>query len=124
EHWANAQNQGIAAAKNMLGAAIPYDRLPYFFSDQYDVGMEYTGYASEWDRVVFRGDPTTHEFIAFWIAGEHVVAAMNANAWDVAEPLQALIRAGQPVDEAQLIDVDVPLETLVSSPNDRQKTRQ
>ena len=123
EHWANAQNQGIAAAKNMLGAATPYDRLPYFFSDQYDLGMEYIGNASEWDRVVFRGNPATHEFIAFWITGERVIAAMNANTWDVAEPLQALIRAGQPVDEAQLIDVDVPLEALVSSPNDRQRTR-
>jgi len=124
EHWANARNQGIAAAKNMLGAATPYDRLPYFFSDQYDVGMEYTGFAGEWDRVVFRGDPATHEFIAFWIAGERVVAAMNANVWDVAEPLQTLIRAGQPIDEEQLIDVDVPLEALASSANDRQQARQ
>jgi 3-phenylpropionate/trans-cinnamate dioxygenase ferredoxin reductase subunit len=119
EHWANAQNQGIAAAKNMLGAALSYDRVPYFFSDQYDLGMEYSGHASSWDRVVFRGDPASREFIAFWIAGDQVVAAMNANVWDVTEPLQALIRAREPVDESRLADPDVPLEALVG-PHDRE----
>lgn len=111
-HWANAQNQGIVAAKNMLGAAIPYDRVPYFFSDQYDLGMEYSGYAPSWDRVVFRGDPQTREFIAFWISHDRVVATMNANVWDVAEPLRALIEAGQAVDEARLADPHVPLDRL------------
>jgi 3-phenylpropionate/trans-cinnamate dioxygenase ferredoxin reductase subunit len=123
EHWANAQNQGVAAAKNMLGAAVPYDRVPYFYSDQYDLGMEYRGFATKWDRVAFRGDPATHEFIAFWIAGERVVAAMNANLWDVAEPLETLIRAGQPVNESRLVDTDVPLEALVPSSKDREGAR-
>ena len=67
EHWANALEQGPVAARNMLGGDAVYDRLPYFFSDQYDVGMEYTGLARSWDRVVFRGDPASREFIAFWI---------------------------------------------------------
>ena len=67
EHWANALHQGPAAARNMLGRADAYDRLPYFFSDQYDVGMEYSGFARRWDRVVFRGDPASREFIAFWM---------------------------------------------------------
>lgn len=57
EHWANALNQPATAAQAMLGKPASYDRLPYFFSDQYDVGMEYTGYAESWDGVVFRGDP-------------------------------------------------------------------
>ncbi len=122
EHWANAQNQGIVAAKNMLGAAIPYNRVPYFFSDQYDLGMEYSGYASSWDRVAFRGDPATREFIAFWIAGNQVVAAMNANVWDVTETLQALVRSQQPVDESRLVNPDVPLEALVG-PLDRAVAR-
>jgi 3-phenylpropionate/trans-cinnamate dioxygenase ferredoxin reductase subunit len=115
EHWANAQNQGIAAAKNMLDAAIPYDRIPYFFSDQYDLGMEYTGYTTSWDRVVFRGDPKSRKFIAFWISDERVVAAMNANIWDVVEPLQALIIAGQPVDDALLVDPAVPVDALAAA---------
>ena len=69
EHWANALNQGPAAARSMLGHGGAYERLPYFFSDQYEVGMEYTGFARDWDRVVFRGDPATREFIAFWLGG-------------------------------------------------------
>jgi 3-phenylpropionate/trans-cinnamate dioxygenase ferredoxin reductase subunit len=64
EHWANALNQSPVAARNMLGRSESYDRLPYFFSDQYDVGMEYSGFARTWDRVVFRGDPASREFIA------------------------------------------------------------
>jgi 3-phenylpropionate/trans-cinnamate dioxygenase ferredoxin reductase component len=112
EHWANAKNQGVAAARNMLDAAIPYDRVPYFFSDQYDLGMEYSGYAPSWDRVVFRGDPQAREFIAFWMADDRVVAAMNANVWDVVEPLRSLLEAHHPVDESQLVDPDVPLDAL------------
>jgi 3-phenylpropionate/trans-cinnamate dioxygenase ferredoxin reductase component len=109
EHWANALNQGPAAARNMLGGAEPYDRLPYFFSDQYDVGMEYSGYARTWDRVVFRGDPANREFIAFWLVEDRVVAGMNVNVWDVTEPIQALIRDRVPVDDRRLADTDIPL---------------
>jgi 3-phenylpropionate/trans-cinnamate dioxygenase ferredoxin reductase subunit len=112
EHWANALNQGPAAARNMLDRAEPYDTIPYFFSDQYDVGMEYAGFAREWDRVVFRGDPATREFIAFWLAGDRVVAGMNVNVWDVTDHIQRLIRARVAVDDRRLADPDVPLETL------------
>ena len=109
EHWANALNQGPAAARAMLGRDEPYERLPYFFSDQYDVGMEYSGYAREWDRVVFRGDPATREFIAFWMAAAACVAGMNVNVWDVTDTIQALIRERVPVDDRRLADPDVPL---------------
>jgi 3-phenylpropionate/trans-cinnamate dioxygenase ferredoxin reductase subunit len=109
EHWANALNQGPAAARNMLGKAEPYERLPYFFSDQYDVGMEYSGYATRWDEVVFRGDPATREFIAFWVEDGRVVAGMNVNVWEVTDPIQALIRSREPVDLARLRDPDVTL---------------
>jgi 3-phenylpropionate/trans-cinnamate dioxygenase ferredoxin reductase component len=113
EHWANALHQGPAAARAMLGQADAYDRLPYFFSDQYDVGMEYAGFAREWDRVVFRGDPAAREFIAFWLVGQHVVAGMNVNMWDVTDTIQSLIRERAPVDDRRLADPDVPLEDLV-----------
>ena len=96
EHWANALHQGPVAARNMLGAGQAYDRLPYFFSDQYDVGMEYSGFARTWDRVVFRGDPASREFIAFWLAGDRVLAGMNVNVWDVIDPIQRLIRERAP----------------------------
>jgi 3-phenylpropionate/trans-cinnamate dioxygenase ferredoxin reductase component len=113
EHWANALNQGPAAARNMLGESAPYDRIPYFFSDQYDVGMEYSGYATDWDEVAFRGDPASREFIAFWLKDERVLAGMNVNVWDVNEHIQALIRARRQIDRARLADADVPLADLV-----------
>ncbi len=113
EHWDNALHQGPAAARGMLGSAERYERLPYFFSDQYDVGMEYSGHATSWDRVVVRGDPASREFIAFWLAGGRVVAGMNVNVWDVNEPIQALVRSGRAIDERRLADPDVPLTDLI-----------
>jgi 3-phenylpropionate/trans-cinnamate dioxygenase ferredoxin reductase subunit len=112
EHWANALNQGPAAARSMLGEAAAYERLPYFFSDQYEVGMEYTGFARAWDRVVFRGDPATREFIAFWMVEDRVVAGMNVNVWDVTDPIKRLVGERVAVDDRRLADPDVPLEEL------------
>jgi 3-phenylpropionate/trans-cinnamate dioxygenase ferredoxin reductase subunit len=88
EHWANALNQGPAAARSMLGRDVSYERIPYFFSDQYDVGMEYSGYAERWDEVVFRGNPDDGEFVAFWLADGRVLAGMNVNVWDVNQHIQ------------------------------------
>jgi 3-phenylpropionate/trans-cinnamate dioxygenase ferredoxin reductase subunit len=112
EHWANALRQGPVAARNMLGAEEPYDCLPYFFSDQYEVGMEYSGFALSWDRVVFRGDPASREFVAFWLAGNRVLAGMNVNVWNVVDPIQRLIHDRIAVDDWRLSDPDVPLEHL------------
>jgi len=112
EHWANALHQGPAAAQAMLGQRVSYDRIPYFYSDQYDVGMEYSGYAPQWDEVVFRGDRAGGEFIAFWLRDGRVAAGMNVNVWDVNEHVQALIRSRRPVEVAALTDPDVPLDLL------------
>ncbi len=114
EHWANALNQGPAAARAMLGKGTAYDRLPYFFSDQYDVGMEYSGHATDWDRIVIRGDADSRAFIAFWLKDERVVAGMNVNVWDVTDPIQSLIRGRARLDPAALADPDMPLEDLPS----------
>jgi 3-phenylpropionate/trans-cinnamate dioxygenase ferredoxin reductase component len=114
EHWANALNQPRTAARAMLGKAASYERLPYFFSDQYDVGMEYSGYATQWDEVVLRGAPEGREFIAFWLNGGRVVAGMNVNVWEVTDALQALIRSREPVAAKLLRDTDVPLEELTT----------
>ena len=119
EHWANALNQGPAAARAMLGQQVSYDRIPYFFSDQYEVGMEYSGYATEWEQVVFRGEPDGGEFIAFWLRDGRVLAGMNVNVWDVNEHVQALIRSRTPVDVAALRDRDTPLDSLVAQPTPR-----
>jgi 3-phenylpropionate/trans-cinnamate dioxygenase ferredoxin reductase subunit len=112
EHWANALEQGPAAARNMLGRADPFARLPYFFSDQYDVGMEYTGYAPTWDRVVFRGDPASREFIAFWLTADRVVAGMSVNTWNMMDQIQRLIAGRVAVDDLRLANPDVPLDAL------------
>jgi 3-phenylpropionate/trans-cinnamate dioxygenase ferredoxin reductase component len=112
EHWANALNQGPAAARAMLSEEVSYDRIPYFFSDQYDVGMEYSGYATSWDEVVFRGKREDGEFIAFWLHDGRVVAGMNVNVWDVNEHVQALIRSRREIDAGALADPDTPLESL------------
>jgi 3-phenylpropionate/trans-cinnamate dioxygenase ferredoxin reductase component len=112
EHWHNALEQGPAAARSMLGGDDPYDRIPYFFSDQYDVGMEYAGHATEWDEVVFRGDVEAREFIAFWVKDGRLLAGMNVNVWDVTDDIQALIRGGAQVDPAKLRDPDVELASL------------
>ncbi|MBX6357626.1 MAG: FAD-dependent oxidoreductase [Micromonosporaceae bacterium] len=127
EHWANARHSGVAAAKAMLGQPVRYDRVPYFYTDQYtshpSIGMEYAGWAlpGEYDEVVFRGDPAVRpdaspEFIAFWLKGGCVLAGMNVNVWDVQENIQALVRAGyagKQVDPKKLSDPDVPLSELV-----------
>jgi 3-phenylpropionate/trans-cinnamate dioxygenase ferredoxin reductase component len=112
EHWSSALNQGPVAARNMLGTRTPYEQIPYFYSDQYDIGMEYSGYASGWDQVVFRGDPAGREFIAFWLNDGRVVAGMNVNVWDVADSIAALVAAGGHVDLSRLLDPDVELATL------------
>jgi NADPH-dependent 2,4-dienoyl-CoA reductase/sulfur reductase-like enzyme len=123
EHWANALNGGPAAARSMLGRTEPYARVPYFFSDQYDLGMEYTGWViPNGDiQVVFRGEPAVidgaaPEFIAFWVRDGAVLAGMNANVWDVTETIADLVRAGlngRTVDLAALADPEVPLGDLL-----------
>ena len=117
EHWANALEQGPAAARSMLGRDVSYDKVPYFFSDQYDVGMEYAGLHDPGsDELVVRGDMSSGEFIAFWLRGDTLVAGMNVNVWDVNEPIQALVHDRATVDRARLADPDVPLEEVSSSP--------
>ena len=100
EHWANARRQGAAVAATMLGGTTAYDRLPYFFSDQYDLGMEYTGWVEPggYDQVVLRGDPASGQFLAFWLSGGRVLAGMNVNTWDVTGDIETLVRSQAAVD--------------------------
>ena len=116
EHWANALHQPQTAAAAMLGREAVYDRVPYFYTDQYDLSMEYTGYAGPGgcDEVIFRGDVGKREFIAFWMSGGRVVAGMNVNIWDVTDTIADLVRSGKTADPARLADPAVPLEELTS----------
>ncbi|MFF1400308.1 NAD(P)/FAD-dependent oxidoreductase [Streptomyces sp. NPDC058287] len=115
EHWANALNGGPAAARAMLGQEVTYDRVPYFFSDQYDVGLEYSGWAppGSYDQVVIRGDAGKRQFIAFWLKDGRVLAGMNMNVWDVTESIQALIRTGVRPGAERLADPSVALSELL-----------
>jgi NADPH-dependent 2,4-dienoyl-CoA reductase/sulfur reductase-like enzyme len=114
EHWANALNQGPAAARSMLGQQVSYERVPYFYTDQYDLGMEYSGLGGPRDTVVCRGNPEEGGFIAFWLEDGRVTAGMNVNVWDVTEPIQQMIRLRRQVPVASLTDPDVPLERLAA----------
>jgi 3-phenylpropionate/trans-cinnamate dioxygenase ferredoxin reductase subunit len=117
EHWANALNMGPVAARGLMGRPATYDLLPYFFTDQYDLGMEYSGWSPEPDvEVVVRGDLDAREFIAFWVDEGRVLAGMNVNVWDVTDDIQALVRAGwggRGGDARRLADPAVPLSELL-----------
>src|SRR5215469_6327276 len=114
EHWANALNSGPAAAKSMLGQGVSYDAVPYFYTDQYDLGMEAAGLPEPdtYDQVVYRGDLAGREFVVFWLSDGVVMAGMNVNVWDVNDDIQALIRSQRRVAEARLADLDVAIPDL------------
>jgi 3-phenylpropionate/trans-cinnamate dioxygenase ferredoxin reductase component len=115
EHWANAGDQGPFAARAMLGSRDVWQRVPYFFSDQYDVGMEFAGDLGDAERLVVRGDMASREFIAFWLAGDRLVGGMNVNVWDVSDAIQALISARAHVEDDALRDPAVSLTELASA---------
>ncbi|MEV0380267.1 FAD-dependent oxidoreductase [Nonomuraea sp. NPDC050643] len=102
EHWANALHGGPAAARSMLGQEVVYDRLPYFYTDQYELGMEFSGDIEGYDEIVYRGDPGRLEFVVYWLRGGRVIAGMNVNVWDVVDDIQELIRSGVIVDQKEL----------------------
>jgi NADPH-dependent 2,4-dienoyl-CoA reductase/sulfur reductase-like enzyme len=114
EHWGNALASGPIAARSMMGKQAHYEWVPYFFSDQYDLGMETAGLPDPgtYDDIVYRGDKDSLEFIAFWLDDGVIVAGMNVNVWDVNDDIQALIRSGAQVDTARLADPDIPLSDL------------
>jgi 3-phenylpropionate/trans-cinnamate dioxygenase ferredoxin reductase subunit len=115
EHWANALHQGFTAGGNAAGRHDPFERLPYFFSDQYDLGMEYVGYNDATDALVVRGDLDGRRFVAFWHHDGVVTAAMHVNVWGVTEDLEAIVASGTAVDVGRLADPDVALPELVGT---------
>jgi 3-phenylpropionate/trans-cinnamate dioxygenase ferredoxin reductase component len=114
EHWENARRQGALAAGSILGDEAIDDRPAYVFSDQFDLGMEYTGDVADpgRTRVVVRGDVPGREFVAFWLDGARVVAGMNVNVWDVAGQIEELVLSGREVDAGRLASPSVPLEEV------------
>jgi 3-phenylpropionate/trans-cinnamate dioxygenase ferredoxin reductase subunit len=114
EHWANAIGTGKVAARSMLGQDVVFDDIPYFYTDQYELGMEYSGYPplTAGAKLVYRGDREQREFIVFWMLDGKVVAGMNVNVWDVNDAVQSLIRSGRTVDPARLADSTIDLSAV------------
>jgi 3-phenylpropionate/trans-cinnamate dioxygenase ferredoxin reductase subunit len=115
EHWANALNGGPVAARSMLGQDVVYDELPYFYTDQYDLGMEYIGHAPPgwYDRVVVRGDLAGREFQAFWLSAGRALAGMHVNLWDDGiDPIKQVVASGRSLDPDRLADPAIPLDEV------------
>ncbi|HEY8305048.1 MAG TPA: FAD-dependent oxidoreductase [Lapillicoccus sp.] len=115
EHWANALDRPPTVAKGVLGKPGDFDKLPFFYSDQYDLGLEYSGRGGREDDIVIRGDLDGREYIAFWLDGDRVTAGMNVNVWDVQDDIQALITSRDAVDREKLADDGVPLTEVRTS---------
>jgi 3-phenylpropionate/trans-cinnamate dioxygenase ferredoxin reductase subunit len=113
EHWQNAMQQGAAAARSMLGTGKPYDAVHWFWSDQYDVNLQYAGFHQEWDEVVVRGDPDTRNFIAFYLSQRRIDAVVALNRGKDVRRAMSLIKARIAVDPRQLSDEGVDLRSLV-----------
>ncbi len=111
EHWATAKASGKVAAASLMGEQAQLDAIPYFYTDQFELGMEYSGYGPlvKDARVVYRGDPASLEFLAFWVASGRVVAGMNVNVWDVNDQVQELIASRREVDLTRLVDPSIAL---------------
>jgi 3-phenylpropionate/trans-cinnamate dioxygenase ferredoxin reductase component len=117
EHWANARRQGAVAGKTMLGQDAVDARPSYFFTDQYDLSMEYTGDIgpSGYDRVIFRRHADPRELIVFWLHNQRVQAGMNVNIWDVADDIERLIESARPVNTDDLVDPSIPLDSFAQA---------
>ena len=112
EHWQNAMQQGAAAARSMLGRLEAYDPVHWFWSDQYDVNLQYAGFAREWDQVVVRGKLEDPRFIAFYLNHGRIDAAVALNRSKDLRRAMPLIKARSVVDPNQLADEDVDLHNL------------
>ena len=118
EHWDNARRQARAAAGSMVGRQVPYNRIPYFYSDQFDVNMEYAGHAVTWDRVVIRLGAARRSFLAFWLKDGVVVGGLNANVDGINPTISSMVAARRPFDPDRLADPSVPLDGLLETPSE------
>ena len=122
EHWDTARRHGIAVARSMLDRGVPYRKAPYFYSDQYDLDMEYVGHPARWDRLVFRGERESGTFCAFWLDGSTVVAGLNARVPGISPTIAKLVESKVEVDPAALADPELSLESLMPPPTEKEHT--
>ena len=114
EHWHNALNQGQAAARNMLGKNLAYDEIHWFWSDQYEYNLQYTGFHRDWDEIVIRGRLTERDFIAFYVKGGLVNASVGIDRGKDVRRSMALIKARKAVDPDRLRDETIDLRALAA----------
>lgn len=112
EHWQNAMKQGAAAARSMMGKGTPYEELHWFWSDQYDVNIQYAGFHRTWDRLAFRGSVEDRQFSAFYLNDGRVDAVVAFNRPKDVRMAMPLIRRRALVDPAQLSDTATDLRKL------------
>lgn len=113
ESWANAQNGGMAAARNMVSDPVPFAEVPWFWTDQYDLNLQTAGAPEEWDRVVVRGNPDEGRCVIFYMTGESVVGATTFNMGREMRFCRKLIESGQPIADADLADPTNRLRDIV-----------
>ena len=116
EHWRTAQQQGRTAAHNMAGKAVEFDGVPFFWTRQFDAGLLYVGHAASWDEIIFQGDVPSHDFLAFYVKDERVLAVAGMNRDREMAALEELMRVGRmpvpdrlrngPVDFLELLNDD------------------
>ncbi len=110
----NAQDQGRAAARNIAGDPTPYDNLPWFWSDQFDVKLQMAGVRVAGTTEVVRGDPDGKNFAVLQVRDGVLVAAETVNRAADFLASRKLIEAGTPVDPVQLADGNIPLAALLT----------
>ena len=115
EHWANAQNQAMFAAKNMLGKNEVYADVPWFWSDQYDINMQLVGHPHNWDKVVFRGDVGERRFSAFYLRDGRLLGTLTVNNPRDIRHSRELVRTKAPIDVAKLQDPGEDLKKMIPS---------
>jgi 3-phenylpropionate/trans-cinnamate dioxygenase ferredoxin reductase subunit len=113
EHWQNAMQQGASAARSMIGKGKPYDPVHWFWSDQYDVNLQYAGFQRKWDLVVVRGNLDARDFIAFYLSQGQIDAVVALNRGKDVRRVMPLIKARTAVDVRRLDDEGVDLRSLV-----------
>jgi 3-phenylpropionate/trans-cinnamate dioxygenase ferredoxin reductase component len=112
ESWANAQNQGIAVAKAMLGQPVAYHDIPWFWSDQYNLNIQLLGIPHKSDESVTRGDPAADKFLQFFLYGGRIEAAAAVNNPRDLRMAKRLLQSGKEVDRVRLADPGVALQSL------------
>ena len=116
EHWRTAQQHGRIAARNMVGHDAVFDGVPFFWTRQFDAALLYVGRATSWDRIVYRGDLSAHDFLAFYIKDDRVLAVAGMHRDREMAAAEELMRLGRMPSPDHLESEDISLADLLHAP--------